>query len=526
IKNYVHYGSKYANAFWWQATLSMYYGDGDNIVFRPLVALDVCAHEFGHGITQSTAGLAPGYQESGALNEGFSDIWGACVEHWAAPSKQTWLIGEEIMANGSDCLRNMQNPKDPLAGEGQHPNTYHGQFWDNNSEPHNNSTVLSHWFYLLCQGGSGTNDIGNIYTVNGIGINNAQLIAYRTEAFYLNSSANYSAARTTTIQAVRDLFGTGSCSEISVTNAWYAAGVGGQYTGGTIPVINGPSAICYNSTATYTLSNVTNGATVTWNASNAYRTVTPSADGLSATVKNITTTSTPSSISVSVNGCSGQLSNSISIALGTPYIAGSYTNTFDNSNNPLGFYPGVTNPACTGYYINTNMEITGASGIPNVTWSKVSSSGVVNFTQTGNDIRFYLFTDNENVVFQLAAQDACGTATKQFKWQASTCSGGSGGGNCFAYDVSPNPTDGDVNVDVENIIPPCNIEGLNTQQDLNNLLITELRVYDVAQHLKKHQKINGVKHIKLDLSSLTNGVYYLEIIGNSGHKEHRLIYKR
>lgn len=386
--------------------------------------------------------------------------------------------------------------------------------------------MINYWYYLISQGGSGTNDIGNAYAVNAIGIDHAQQIAFRTESVYLTSSANYSAARTASIQAARDLYGSGSCEEVAVTNAWYAVGVGTQYTSSTMPVINGPLAICYNSTVTYTLSNVPNGATITWSPSNAYRTVTPSQDGLSASVKNITTTSTPTTISVSINGCSGQLSSSKSVALGAPFIGGSYTNTYNNTGNPLGFYPGVTNPACTGYYIETNMDITGASGIPNVTWTKVSSSAVVNFTQTGNDIRFYLFGDNQNVVFQLTAQDACGTTTKQFKWQSSTCSGGGGGGNCFAYDVSPNPTDGDVNVDVENIIPPCNIEGISTQQDLNNLLITELRVYDVAQHLKKYQKINGTKHIKVDLRSLVNGVYYLEIIGNNGHTEHRIIYKR
>jgi Zn-dependent metalloprotease len=31
------------------------------------------------------------------MNEAFSDIWGACVEYYAAPSKSTWLIGEDIM---------------------------------------------------------------------------------------------------------------------------------------------------------------------------------------------------------------------------------------------------------------------------------------------------------------------------------------------------------------------------------------------------------------------------------------------
>jgi Zn-dependent metalloprotease len=31
-------------------------------------------------------------KESGAMNEAFSDIWGACIEYYT-PGKSTWLIG-------------------------------------------------------------------------------------------------------------------------------------------------------------------------------------------------------------------------------------------------------------------------------------------------------------------------------------------------------------------------------------------------------------------------------------------------
>jgi Zn-dependent metalloprotease len=34
--------------------------------------------------------------ESGAMNEGFSDIWGACIELCSCTTKATWLIGEDI----------------------------------------------------------------------------------------------------------------------------------------------------------------------------------------------------------------------------------------------------------------------------------------------------------------------------------------------------------------------------------------------------------------------------------------------
>jgi hypothetical protein len=35
-------------------------------------------------------------RESGAMNEGLSDIWGAVVEHTYLPNKQAFNIGEDI----------------------------------------------------------------------------------------------------------------------------------------------------------------------------------------------------------------------------------------------------------------------------------------------------------------------------------------------------------------------------------------------------------------------------------------------
>ena len=79
-------GGAYDNAFWNGSVMS--YGDGSsngqegNGSFDALTSIDVAAHEIGHAVCTHTANLA--YQrESGALNEAFSDIWGAAVEHFA-----------------------------------------------------------------------------------------------------------------------------------------------------------------------------------------------------------------------------------------------------------------------------------------------------------------------------------------------------------------------------------------------------------------------------------------------------------
>jgi len=541
VTSYVHYYNPNTaqtegwpnNAQWNSVDLIMRYGDGDGGVFRPLTALDVCGHEFAHGVCQFTANIAAGtsgYDDANALNEGLSDIWGASIEHWAAPAKQTWLMGEELFFNGVfSCIRNLQNPKTTTAAEGQHPDTYHGQFWTTNANAysHTNSTVLSHWFYLVSQGGSGTNDNGNSFSINGIGMDNAERIVYQAETQHLHAGATYTDARNAMISAVRDINHgvVGSCQEICVTNAWYAVGVGGQYASPTTPAIAGPDAICYNNTATYSLTNVIPGQSITWGPSDAYKTVTPSVDGLSATVKNISTASVAINISATVAGCYGPSYKAV--ALGAPTIYGSYTNTFDNSSNPLGYYPGINNPACTGYYINTNMQIVGATaGVPNVTWTKVSSTNVVNFNQTANDIRFYLFGANQNVVFKLTAQNGCGTTTNQFAWLSSNCGTGGGGGGCGAFTISPNPSTGrHIFVNAPGVTAPCNLTGFTTPPN-NNLLITGVRIYDNTGTLKKDIKEAGTKQRQIDISGLLPGTYMIEIRGNNNYRESHVFIKQ
>ena len=234
IKSYVHYSNAYDNAYWNGSVMT--YGDGSGTYFDILTSIDVAGHEIGHAVCEKTANLV--YQkESGAMNEGFSDIWGACIEANATTGKQTWLIGEDIeRRTGHASLRSMSNPK----AEGQ-PDCYGGTNWVNvNCTPsqandqcgvHTNSGVLNHWFYILSVGKSGTNDKGSAYNVTGITIAKAAKIAYKLESAYLTANSTYADARAKGIQSAVDLYGTGSAEVIATTNAWYAVGVGAAYVG-------------------------------------------------------------------------------------------------------------------------------------------------------------------------------------------------------------------------------------------------------------------------------------------------------
>ncbi len=248
IRSYVHVDNNYNNAFWNGSVMS--YGDGSCVNegcngFDALTSIDVAAHEIGHAVTTFTANLA--YQrESGALNEGFSDIWGAAVEHYAKgngsdtnPTNAIWLIGDEIdRRSGSAALRSMSNP----TSLGQ-PDTYGGSYWINPNcgtptqfndycGVHTNSGVLNYWFYLSVEGGSGTNDIGNAFNVSGIGMNKSAAISYRTLSVYLSANSTFADARAAAIQSAIDLYGAGGAEEQAVTNAWHAVGVGAAYGGG------------------------------------------------------------------------------------------------------------------------------------------------------------------------------------------------------------------------------------------------------------------------------------------------------
>lgn len=221
LLSYVHYDANFSNAFW--DGLRMSYGDGDGSTYTSLTSLDVGGHEIAHGVTEYAANLV--YQnESGALNESFSDIFGTAIEFYADPGNADWFIGEDFDVNGTG-FRSMDDPN----SKGD-PDTYLGTNWEftaiDNGGVHTNSGVQNYWFYLLSVGGSGTNDNNYSYSVNALGIDTAAAIAYRNLTVYLTQSSEYWDARVGAIQSAEDLYGPCSNAVIETSKAWAAVGVG------------------------------------------------------------------------------------------------------------------------------------------------------------------------------------------------------------------------------------------------------------------------------------------------------------
>jgi len=110
-------GPSWDNAVWWGGR--MWYGqssDGNGGLRSYARFLDVMAHELSHGITEHTSKLI--YKdESGALNESFSDIIGIIVKNWDPTRPQDggdvanwdWELGSGLGQNGGP-LRDLSDP--------------------------------------------------------------------------------------------------------------------------------------------------------------------------------------------------------------------------------------------------------------------------------------------------------------------------------------------------------------------------------------------------------------------------------
>ncbi|KAK5056165.1 hypothetical protein LTR84_012718 [Exophiala bonariae] len=114
----VHYDEDrqpgFFNAFFFNEVMA--YGDGDGEIFRSFTdIIDITAHELTHGVTEATAQLV--YEnQSGALNESMSDVFGSLVKQYSKVPKQDarsadWLIGRGLfLVPDARALRDMANP--------------------------------------------------------------------------------------------------------------------------------------------------------------------------------------------------------------------------------------------------------------------------------------------------------------------------------------------------------------------------------------------------------------------------------
>jgi vibriolysin len=224
LRSTVHHSSNYVNAFW--NGTQMVYGDGNGVDSGPLgKSLDVTVHELTHAVTENESGLIYS-NESGALNEGMSDIFSAYCESWTkgwAMDAPVWMIGDDIWtpSTPNDALRYMANPTQDGSSKDYYPERYTGS--SDNGGVHWNSGIANLAFKLLSTGG--THPRGKTTTVvTGIGVQKAGKIFYEANANCMTASSNFAAAKTCTEQKATQFY---TAAELaSTTAAWQAVGVG------------------------------------------------------------------------------------------------------------------------------------------------------------------------------------------------------------------------------------------------------------------------------------------------------------
>ena len=223
MRSEVHFGGKfYINASW--NGKKARFGNGDCDRYGPLTTLDIVGHEFMHGITDNTSDLV--YRnESGALNEALSDIFGKALEYYYDRQNFTWNLGERIRrSDDANIFRSMSDPH--LRND---PKFYHGHHWvtssGDNGGVHSNSGVLNYWFYILVEGGEVMSEDGSVNFISPIGMEKTLDLCFILQSQYLTTNSDYIDAMTYSLSVSEDLFGINTSEYQSVADAWRNVGI-------------------------------------------------------------------------------------------------------------------------------------------------------------------------------------------------------------------------------------------------------------------------------------------------------------
>ena len=227
----VRLDQNYENAFWNSDLHMMFFGDAQPYA----AALDVVAHELAHGVTSHTANLV--YKDqSGALNESFSDIFGEMVDARTRGSAD-WVIPSIFQ----DPFRNLKDPSsiDIGSGFGPYPSKMSEYIYTNEDRGgvHLNMTIVAHAFYLLAEGLDGA-----------IGIRDAERIFYRALVYHLVANSQLIDGRLACIASAEELFGEGSVQALKTVEAFDAVEIFENTPTPEPPditPINGPDALLF-----------------------------------------------------------------------------------------------------------------------------------------------------------------------------------------------------------------------------------------------------------------------------------------
>ncbi|MDR3047093.1 MAG: M4 family metallopeptidase, partial [Bacteroidales bacterium] len=230
-------------------------------LYNPMSTIDIIAHEFAHGFDQFTSRMMRNRRfPVQAISEGIADIWGAVIKANYVPEQDPWKHGEGVYTGTEDhqynCIRNIANTQD--AGAKHKMVDYFNiadyfnyifplGYYDHpipdsvfEAAVHQLSGIVSHWFYLLSEGGTGS----ACYAMPGMGINKAAEIVFYSQLLYIdlmdinhliydeyNPLLFFNLIRTATLSAASLRFGDYEVQQVAM--AWDAVGVTGDNSDAT-----------------------------------------------------------------------------------------------------------------------------------------------------------------------------------------------------------------------------------------------------------------------------------------------------
>jgi hypothetical protein len=272
----------------------------------------------------------------------------------------------------------------------------------------------------------------------------------------------------------------------------------------TPPTITGPSVIPCTG-ATFTLSNVPAGATVTWLASPGYF-YSNSGSGTSASLTPYDLSSGgPGTVTFTVSTACGNFqkqSNEFSVQGLLPSAI-----YFTNSENEGMYF-------CSSSYGNYFEIVSGASGtsyearLLDITGQTVLYTSNVTNYQAGTNLWDYYPSSNGYYVFEVRGTNECGS-TDWFGTEVEYV-------NCtWLFTVYPNPAENYLEVEILN-----ESKQKSTERQSYEMILTDT---NGEVKLKASSK---AKSKRIDISSLKNGRYILRVISNGEVEERQIIISR
>jgi len=265
----------------------------------------------------------------------------------------------------------------------------------------------------------------------------------------------------------------------------------------SVPVITGSVSVCTTSSPTKTYSTTLGtGETATWSIVSGAGAGTIANPNSAST--NITWTTLPATLKLTITnsaGCTSSTNLNIGSVCSTCSCLNNLTLTKSVGINGTGLYLTIGGNTCTQDFVTDSINF--GDGSP------------IEYDNGGYSYHQYMTSGNYTVTYTITLLGGC-TATAKFLISAigcSTCDPSSKinsiqditENNQYKMEVNPNPTNGFLNVRINNYVGKVNIQVI----DINGRVVSEY----------KNEEFNIEK--SLNLNNLQTGMYVLKVSGDS-----------